>query len=271
MAQGRGLGLGLGLGRKGQKAFAGAMQGGQDAFSQYMAAHPNVTKQLGGLETGKAATTRQGQNWANMVKSTGINPIHPAATPPAGAAPPIAPAPPPGATADPDWYKKFVSNYELNTPKELTQAGDAASANLARLNAMPLPSYQDQFKTYQDLMNQQLEKQQADLTESFGARGARYSTDLTTASGDMRRKALTDLSAQGITAMTNLNQQRMQELGGTEQVLQGIGVDKANMQQQAAQTAWQSYIMGTAPPEMMDKMLNWSSTFSPPGSVVTQR
>jgi hypothetical protein len=71
--------------------------------------------------------------------------------------------------------------------------------------------------------------------------------------------------------MTNLNQQRMQELGGTMQVLQGVGASRGNIQQQAAQTAWQNYLMGTSPPEMMDKMLNWSSTFSPPGSVVTQQ
>jgi hypothetical protein len=71
--------------------------------------------------------------------------------------------------------------------------------------------------------------------------------------------------------MQTLNQQRMQELGGTMQVLQGVGVDRANIQQQAAQTAWQNYLLGTAPPEMMDKMLQWSSTFSPPGSVVTQK
>lgn len=271
MAKGGGLGLGLNLGKKGRTAFTGAIQGGQDAFSQYMAAHPHITKQLGGLETGKAAQSRQGQNWAAMTKSTGINPIHPSVTPPAGAAPPIAPAPPPGATADPDWYKKFVSNYELTNPKELDTASQTATDDLSRLNAMPLPSYNEQFKTYKDLMEQQLEKQTADLTEAYGSRGGRYSQDLVTAQADMRRKGLTDLSAQGITAMTNLNQQRMQELGGAMQVLQGVGTSKANMKQNAAQTAWQSYIMGTAPPEMMDKMLNWSSTFSPPGSVVTQK
>jgi hypothetical protein len=136
---------------------------------------------------------------------------------------------------------------------------------------MPLPSYQEQFGTYKDLMERELEKQTADLTEAYGSRGGRYSSDLTTAAGTMRRQGLQDLSAQGITAMTNLNQQRMQELGGTMQVLQGVGTDRANMQQQAAQTAWQDYLLHTAPPEMMDKMLQWSSTFSPPGSVVTQK
>lgn len=266
-----GLGLGLGLGKKGRTAFTGAIQGGQDAFSQYMAAHPNITKQLGGLETGKAAQTRHGQNWAAMVQSTGINPARPGApaATPGGTA--VAPAPPPAAAQDPDWYSKFVSNYELPMPKELTATGDYAQKNLDRLGAMPLPSYQDQFSTYKDLMERELEKQTADLTESYGSRGGRYSSDLTTATADMRRKGLQDLSAQGITAMTNLNQQRMQELGGTMNVLQGVGVDRANMQQQAAQTGWQNYLLGTAPPEMMDKMLNWSSTFSPPGSVVTQR
>jgi hypothetical protein len=264
-----GLGLGLGLSRKGQKAFTGALQGGQDAFTQYMAAHPNITKSLGGLETGKAAASTQGQNWAAMTKQYGISPVRPAApgAPPA----PIAPAPPPAAAQDPDWYSKFVSNYELPMPKELTTASDTATANLSRLNAMPLPSYQDQFATYKDLMERELNKQTADLTEAYGARGGRYTSDLTTAAADMRRKGLQDLSAEGITAMTNLNAQRMQELGGTLQVLQGVGVDRANLQQQAAQTGWQNYLLGTSPPEMMDKMLNWSAAFSPPGSVVTQQ
>jgi hypothetical protein len=156
-------------------------------------------------------------------------------------------------------------------PKELTQAGEAASANLSRLGAMPLPSYEEQFNTYKDLMNRELEKQTADLTEAYGSRGGRYSSDLTTAQNVMRRQGLQDLSAQGIQAMTNLNQQRMQELGGTIQVLQGVGVSRGNIQQAAANTAWQNYLLGTSPPEMMDKMLNWSATFTPPGSVVTQK
>jgi hypothetical protein len=264
-----GLGLGLGLGKKAQTKFTTAMQGGNDAFQQYMAAHPNITKSLGGLETGKGAASTQGQNWAALTKQYGITPARPAA--PGAPAAPIAPAPPPAAAQDPDWYSKFVSNYELPMPKELTTASDAATANLSRLNAMPLPSYQDQFNTYKDLMERELDKQTADLTEAMGTRGGRYSSDLTTAAGTMRRQGLQDLSANAITAMTNLNAQRMQELGGTLQVLQGVGVDRANMAQAAAQTGWQNYLLGTSPPEMMNQMLNWSAAFSPPGSVVTQK
>jgi hypothetical protein len=233
-----------------------------------MAAHPNITKQLGTLE-GNRAQSKQGQNWAAMTQRYGINPVRPAA--PGAPAAPVAPAPPPAAAADPNWYQKFVSNYELPMPKELTQAGDFASQNLSRLGAMPLPSYEDQFNTYKDLMNRELEKQTADLSEAYGSRGARYSSDLTTAQNTMRRQGLQDLSAQGITAMTNLNQQRMQELGGTLQVLQGVGASRGNIAQAGAQTAWQNYLLGTSPPEMMDKMLNWSATFTPPGSVVTQK
>jgi len=268
MAKG-GLGLGLGLTKKGQKAFTTAASGGQDAFTQYMAAHPQITKRLGTLETGRA-DTKQGQNWAAMTKQYGLSPVKPAQTPPAGAAPaPTTPATlPPN---DPDWYRKFVSQYEMPMPKELTEAGNVASADLSRLGAMPLPSYEDQFNTYKDLMNRELEKQTADLTEAYGARGGRYSTDLTTAASTMRRQGLQDLSAQGITAMTNLNAQRMQELGGALNVLQGVGASRGNIEQAGAQTAWQNYLMGTSPPEMMDKMLQWSSTFSPPGSVVTQK
>lgn len=264
----KGLGLGLGLSKKGQKTFTSAISGGQDAFTQYMASHPNITGKLSKLEAGKSGS-KQGQNWAAMTQQYGINPVHPAAP---GAAPaPVAPAPSPAAASNPDWYNQFVSNYELPMPKELNQVSDTATANLTRLNAMPLPSYQEQFATYKDLMERELDKQTADLTEAYGARGGRYTSDLTTASADMRRKGLQDLSAQGINAMQVLNQQRMGELSGTMNLLQGVGVSRANMQQQAAQTAWQNYLMGTSPPEMMDKMLQWSSTFSPPGSVVTQK
>src|SRR5215467_1461726 len=264
-----GLGLGLGLSKKGQGRFTAAMTGGQDAFTAYMGSHPNVTKQLETLE-GKRAATAQGQNWAAMTKQYGINPVRPAA-PGAAPAAPVAPAPPPAAAADPDWYSKFVSNYELPMPKELTQASDVASQDLTRLGAMPLPSYNDQFNTYKDLMERELDKQTADLTEAYGSRGGRYSSDLTTAAGTMRRQGMQDLSANAITAMTNLNQQRMQELGGALNVLQGVGTSRANMMQNAAQTSWQNYLLGTSPPEMMDKMLNWSATFTPPGSVVTQK
>jgi len=265
----KGLGLGLGLGKRGRQTFTTAIQGGQDAFSQYMASHPNITRRLGGLETNRPGS-RQGQNWAAMTKQYGITPVRPPApTGPAPAA--VAPAPSPAAQADPNWYSKFVSNYELPMPSELTSAGDFAQKNLSRLGATPLPSYEDQFNTYKDLMERELNKQTADLTEAYGSRGGRYSSDLTTAMNTMRRQGMQDLSAQGIQAMQTLNQQRMQELGGTMQVLQGVGTSRANMMQNAAQTGWQNYLMGTSPPEMMDKMLNWSATFSPPGSVVTQR
>jgi len=234
-----------------------------------MQAHPNVTRQLGSLEQGKRAGSKQGKTWASMTQQYGISPVRPQAPAPATSAP-VAPAPSPAAAADPDWYRNFVSNYELPMPKELTQAGDFASENLKRLGAMPLPSYEEQFNTYKDLMERELEKQTADLTEAYGSRGGRYTADLTTAQNTMRRHGLQDLSAQSINAMQTLNQQRMGELAGTVNTLQNVGTSRANMQQNAAQTAWQNYLMGTSPPEMMDKMLNWSATFTPPGSVVTQ-
>src|SRR5215831_15918773 len=182
---GAGLGLGLGLGRKGRTAFRTAISGGQDAFTQYMQAHPNVTRQLGSLEQGKRAGSKQGKTWASMTQQYGISPVRPQAPAPATSAP-VAPAPSPAAAADPDWYRNFVSNYELPMPKELTQAGDFASENLKRLGAMPLPSYEEQFNTYKDLMERELEKQTADLTEAYGSRGGRYTADLTTAQNTMR-------------------------------------------------------------------------------------
>lgn len=264
-----GLGLGIGLKKKQQQGLSAAAQAG--TATDWLGQHQGVASKIRKAGIASGNTPQANAYTALMMKNSRAAGSIPPAPAPAPAANPITPAPPPAATADPDWYSKFVSNYELPMPGELTAAGDYATKNLSRLGAMPLPSYEEQFGTYKDLMERELEKQTADLTESYGSRGGRYSSDLTTAAGTMRRQGLQDLSAQGITAMTNLNQQRMQELGGTMNVLQGVGVSRANMQQQAAQTAWQNYLMGTSPPEMMDKMLNWSAAFAPPGSVVTQK
>jgi hypothetical protein len=153
-------------------------------------------------------------------------------------------------------------------PKELQQVSDTATANLNRLGAMPLPSYEEQFNQYQDLMNRELDKQTADLTESYGSMGARYSTDLTTAADTMRRKGIQDLAVSGTNAMTTLNSQRMGELSGTLNLLQGVGVSRANMATQAAGTAWQNYLLGTSPSEMLSAATSYAGQFSPPGSVV---
>jgi hypothetical protein len=263
-----GLGLGIGLNKKLQKGLSSAAQAG--TASDWLGVHQGVGKKIrqAGIASG---TTPQANAYTNLMMRNAQKAGAPVPGAPGTPPAPIAPAPSPATVQDPDWYSKFVSNYELPMPKELTAAGDYATKNLERLGSMPLPSYEEQFGTYKDLMERELEKQTADLTEAYGSRGGRYSSDLTTAAGTMRRQGLQDLSAQGITAMTNLNQQRMQELGGTMNVLQGVGTSRANMTQSAAQTAWQNYLMGTSPPEMMDKMLNWSAAFAPPGSVVTQK
>lgn len=262
------LGFG-GLRPKGQAALRTAAQGGSDAFNQYLGAHKVVANRLARLEN-RPAQNKHLQAWQKFQSQYGLKPTGAPAptTDPnqTGVAPPPAP---PGTTMDPDWYRKYVSQFEMPMPKELEQAGGVASEDLKRLGAMPLPSYQEQFNTYKDLMERELDKQTADLTEAYGTRGGRYSSDLTTAANTMRRQGLQDLSAQGIQAMQTLNQQRMQELGGAMNVLQGVGTSRGNIEQNAANTAWQNYLMTTSPPEMMDKMLNWSATFSPPGSVVT--
>ncbi|PWT76625.1 MAG: hypothetical protein C5B60_03835 [Chloroflexi bacterium] len=267
------LGLGLGLTPRQQAKFTAAAGGGQDAFTQYLQAHANIAKQLGALEGAKAGSS-QGQTWANLTQQYGLKPVaappstNPAVTNPnAGGA--IPPAPNTTGTQDPNWYQKMVSQYELPMPPELTAVGQYAQQNLARLNPMNTPSYQEQFNTYKDLMERELDKQTADLTEAYGARGGRYSSDLTTAAGTMRRQGLQDLAATSLTALTNLNTQRMQEVSGSINALAGVGASRGNMMMNAAQTGWQDYLLGTSPPELLNSMLNWSSTFSPPGSVLT--
>jgi len=272
-----GLGLNLGLKPKGREALTTAMQGGEQTFSDYMASHPIVTRKLGRLET-KRPQSKAGQQWASYQQQYNLTPVkappstNPALTDPnQGAVPAADTTPTPGSTADPNWWRNFVSPYEMGMPSELQTVADTATANLKRLDAMPLPSYQEQFNTYKDLMERELDRQTADLTESFGARGGRYSSDLLTASNTMRRQGLQDLSAQGIQAMQTLNAQRMQELGGTLNLLSGVGASRGNIAESGANRAWQSYLMQTSPPEMMDKMLSWSASFTPPGSVVTQK
>jgi len=251
-----------------------ALQGGQDAFTQYMQQHPGVTGRLSKIEALPTARPRA-QMWAQMQQQYGIKPTNiapttnPAITQPG--TPPAAVTPTSPTTQDPNWYKNFISQYEVKTPDELNTESNYATGDLARLNPLATPSYQEQFGMYQDLMNRELDKQVADLTESYGARGGRYTSDLTTAANTMRRQGVQDLGVQGLTALSTLNQQRMQELGGAMNVLQGVGVSKANIAQNAANTEWQNYLMGTSPPEMMDQMLSWSSQFPAPGTIVTPK
>jgi len=146
----------------------------------------------------------------------------------------------------------------------------------------------------------------------MGSRGARYSGDLLTAEGDIRRQTAQDLGLQALAVQERLNNARLQELGLTSAGMLGVGRGRADIEEAglrrdfeareaarraregltegereralraaldrsskagaaytgAAGLAWQQYMMDRLPPEILEALFGYATSFNPPGSVV---
>lgn len=186
-----------------------------------------------------------------------------------------------------------LQRYNPNFQQEMMLAGDTGDT----------PSFEEQFGRYKDISARELERSIAGLNELYGSRGARYSADIGREQETMRRNATTDLAAQAAEVQRKLNEDRAREneqriaynnyLTGREQMRAGANADWNNavigrgqvevglagaqanaaarrqqVRDEAAQRAWQSYLLSQAPSPMAEAMLNYGSSFPLPGQIV---
>lgn len=169
-----------------------------------------------------------------------------------------------GFTGGPTQGYQFGGNPQVNNllgsyvppvPQELQTLGAAGQTELARAQgAQAMPTFQDMFNRYVDVSNREAARNSAAITESMGARGARYGSDLTRAQADLRQRQTQDMMNQAGQFTLGLEQSRQGLLGLAGNALSSVGGGKyaswqagmGGLQQQAAAAAQPGPIFGPA-------------------------
>lgn len=191
----------------------------------------------------------------------------PPPVPPGGPSAPQPPQPPQQLSPQ-DALAQMLQGY---TPPELS--GAAASQNfyqqgLSRLNLQPAPSFEDMFSRYRAVAEREADRNAARITEAFGARGARYGSDLLTAQGDLRRKLVQDLGLQADQIQQGLEERRNQSI----QTLGQFGYNQQQLQNQRQQNAlaylFADAVRQTGVPPLLAGAGQYASSFGPPTTVI---
>lgn len=179
-------------------------------------------------------------------------------TTPTPTVPGAAPTPQPAPVANAGTTQDLLSAYQTPQPQGLPELGNFATQGLSRLNAIPTPSYQDMFQRWLDVANREAGRQSAAITESFGARGGRYGSDILQAQSDLRQKQTQDIGTMADTIQKGLNEQRTGEIGQ----LGTLGLNVAQQQQAANEAAMQrlfaDFLRRTSPPPLLGPAATYS-------------
>jgi len=176
-------------------------------------------------------------------------------TPAAPAAAPPAPNPTPQMTL-PQMLQQFV------VPQSPQMAGmqNYLSQGFNRLGALPTPSYEDMFSRWMTTANREADRQAADLTEAFGARGARYGGDILNAQRDLRERNTQNIATMADTISRGLNQDRVNEQGQLGQLSLGAGQLDQSRLDNAMQYLFADYLRRTSPPPLLVAAGQYAST-----------
>lgn len=185
-------------------------------------------------------------------------PSGPTFPPPGGPTPTI----PGGTLAD------LLGDYAAPMTDASRQAQSFFTSGLSRLNMLKQPTFEEQFGRYREVAEREADRNAAKITEAFGARGARYGSDLLRAQGDLRRDLTMDLGVQADQINRGINEQRLAEL----QALGNFGFNFDQQENQRRQTALQ-YLFAdamrrTGPPPLLAGAAQYASAYGGPTTIV---
>lgn len=202
------LGLNLGLDPGERAKFRAAVSAGD--LSSYFADKP-ATAQLFASKLGtpgiSGAAAKYYATHGNFVPGGGT------------IAPPIevpgAPTSGPAAPAAPDMtVDQLLGQTGGTLGPSATGINNYLQGRIKRLGDGPeLPTFEDMFSRWLKIGQGEAKRQAAGITESFGARGARYGSDLMRAQADYGKEFLDKVMSQADTTAIGLRQARTQEEG----------------------------------------------------------
>lgn len=162
----------------------------------------------------------------------------------------------------------MLGQYAIPRAPGADAAQNFYTQGLSRLNGIETPSYEEQFGRWRDIANREADRQAAAINEAFGARGARYGSDLLEQQGRFRQRMAQDIASQADTIAQGLNAQRMQEVQG----LGALSAQQQQMENQRQQNAMQylfaDFLRRTGLPPGLAAGGQYLSSFGPPTNIV---
>lgn len=163
----------------------------------------------------------------------------------------------------------YLQQYAANPLSSTNALNNLYTQGASRLTAAPQqPSYEDQFSRWLQTAQRGADQQAANITEAFGSRGNRYSSDLLNAQGALRQQMAQNIGTQADAINQGLNQQRSQELSA----LSNAQAQTAQAEQQRLNNAQQLFIMDylrqSGAPQLLGAASQYAQGFGNPGTVV---
>src|SRR5580765_2112234 len=114
--------------------------------------------------------------------------------------------------------QSLLGQYSVPIP----DIAQAYMRSFQRGGPIDVPSYQELYGSYRDVAEREAGRQGAQITNSFGSQGARYSSDLLNAQRGLRSDLTQNLTNQSGNLLQGLRQQQFGEASGLANLQYGI-------------------------------------------------
>lgn len=114
--------------------------------------------------------------------------------------------------------QEMLKGYSSPTP----DIAQAYMRSFQKGGPIDVPSFQEMYKSYSDVANQEADRQSAKIGEAYGSQGARYGSDLLNAQGGVRRDTALGLAKQGGDLQQSLRSQQFTEASALGNLQYGI-------------------------------------------------
>lgn len=152
----------------------------------------------------------------------------------------------------------MLGAYTAPLPSIVTKYMD----NLSKGGFLDAPSYNELFGSYRDVANKEANRQSAAIDESLGSMGAgRYSSAVLNSQKTLRENTSTDLANVAAQYQAQLRGMQSQDIASFGSL--AYGANEAGMNR-----LWGDFLRQTSPPPLMDSLLNLSSGYGLPATVV---
>lgn len=150
-----------------------------------------------------------------------------------------------------------LANYTAPMPDIARQY----QQNITKGGFLDMPSFNEMFNSYRALGEREAARQTANATQAFGSQGARYSSDLLNAGGQIRENLMQNLLSQASQYQLGLRQQQSNEVGALANLQ--FGSNEAAMNRY-----FQDFLRRTSPPPVYQTAVSQSQGYGLPPAIV---
>lgn len=158
----------------------------------------------------------------------------------------------------------MLMQYSTGTPGTL-QAANQYITGTIQGTGKAVPGFSDIFENFQANVERQGKRGAASLTEAFGSRGARYSSDLLRGQADLQG----EISERLIGGAADIRQARASEASTLTGAALGVSGQETAINEAAFQRMFIDFLRRTAPPPLLQSLLGFSGNLSTGGQPTT--